>query len=86
MKFKDRLTNIIRNTIKNYDFEDAINDAIDSIDIEEIITYRLNQKIKDIDIEPLVTDLVKEMIDEELDSFDIEDEVLTALQDQFQDN
>lgn len=86
MKFKDRLTNIIRDTIKNYDFEDAINDAIDSIDIEEIITYRLNQKIKDIDIEPLVTDLVKEMIDEELDSFDIEDEVLTALQDQFQDN
>ena len=80
MKFKDRLTNIIRNTIKNYDFEDAINDAIDSIDIEEIITYRLNQKIKDIDIEPLVTDLVQEMIDEELDSFDIEDEVLSAEQ------
>lgn len=86
MKIKTRLTNIIRDTIRNYDFEDAINDAIDSIDIEQIITDRLNSKIKDIDVEPLITDLVKEMIDEELDSLDIEDEVLTALQDQFQDS
>ena len=62
----------------------TINDAIDSIDIEELITDKLNRKIRDVDIEPLMTDLIKDMIDQELDSFDIEDEVLSALQDQFE--
>ena len=84
MKFKEKLTRIIRDTISNYDFGDVINDAIDSIDIEELITDKLNRKIRDVDIEPLMTDLIKDMIDQELDSFDIEDEVLTALQDQFE--
>lgn len=84
MKFKEKLSRIIRDTISNYDFEDVINDAIDSIDIEELITDKLNRKIRDVDIEPLMTDLIKDMIDQELGSFDIEDEVLTALQDQFE--
>ena len=84
MKFKEKLSRIIRDTISNYDFEDVINDAIGSIDIEELITDKLNRKIRDVDIEPLMTDLIKDMIDQELDSFDIEDEVLTALQDQFE--
>lgn len=84
MKFKEKLSRIIRNTISNYDFEDVINDAIDAIDIEELIVDKLNRKIQDVDIEPLMTDLIKDMIDEELDSLDIEDEVLTALQDQFE--
>ncbi len=84
MKFKEKLSRIIRDTISNYDFEYIINDAIDSIDIEELIADKLNKKIRDVDIEPLMTDLIKDMIDQELDSFDIEGEVLTALQDQFE--
>lgn len=84
MRFKEKLSRIIRDTISNYDFEYVINDAIDAIDIEELIVDKLNRKIRDVDIEPLMTDLIKDMIDEELDSLDIEDEVLTALQDQFE--
>ena len=57
---------------------------MDDIDIEDIIENRLKNKIEDVDINPLLTDLIKDYIDEELMDIDIEDDVLTALQDQFE--
>ena len=56
---------------------------IKKIDIEEIINNKLEKKIDDINLEPLLTSLISDYVDEELDEMDIEDEVLTAIQDQF---
>lgn len=83
MKVKEKLSRIVHEAISNYDFEEAIDNALDSIDIYEIINNKLAKKIDDIDIEPLLRDLISDYVDEELDELDIEDEVLTAIQDQF---
>ena len=83
MKIKEKLSKIVHEAIRNYDFEEAIDNALDEIDIDEIITQKLEKKIKDIDLEPLLTSLIADYVDEELDELDIEDEVLTAIQDQF---
>ena len=83
MKIKEKIGRIVRDAIKNYDFEEAIDNALDAIDIEEIINQKLEKKIEDIDLEPLLTSLIADYIDEELDDIDIEDDVLTAIQDQF---
>lgn len=83
MKLKEKLSRIVHEAISNYDFEEAIDNALDSIDIYEIINNKLAKKIDDIDIEPLLRDLISDYVDEELDELDIEDEVLTAIQDQF---
>lgn len=83
MKIKEKIGRIVRDAIKNYDFEEAIDNALDEIDVEEIINQKLAKKIEDIDIEPLLTSLIADYIDEELDDIDIEDDVLTAIQDQF---
>lgn len=83
MKIKEKLSKIVHEAIRNYDFEEAIDNALDEIDIDEIITQKLEKKIEDIDLEPLLTSLIADYVDEELDELDIEDEVLTAIQDQF---
>ena len=53
-------------------------------DIEEIITKRLKRRIEDMDFEPLVSGLIEDAIDEQLDDIDIEGEVLNALQEEFE--
>lgn len=83
MKIKEKIGQIVRDAIKNYDFEEAIDNALDEIDVEEIINQKLAKKIEDIDLEPLLTSLIEDYIDEELDGIDIEDDVLTAIQDEF---
>ena len=83
MKIKEKLSRIVHAAISNYDFEEAIDNALDKIDIEEIINNKLEKKIDDINLEPLLTSLIADYVDEELDEMDIEDEVLTAIQDQF---
>ena len=57
---------------------------MDEIDLEELITQKITQRIRDVDIEPLVTSLVADLIDEQLDDIDIEGEVLSALQEEFE--
>ena len=84
MSIKQDIRNQIRDAIRNYDFEDAIGKAMDNIDIDELITNRLERRIEDMDFEPLVTSLVEEAIDEQLDDIDIEGEVLNALQEEFE--
>ena len=83
MKIKEKLSKIVHEAITNYDFEVAIDNALDEIDIEDIINAKLEKKIEEIDLEPLLTSLIADYVDEELDKLDIEDEVLTAIQDQF---
>ena len=83
MNIKEKLSKIVHEAIRNYDFEEAIDNALDEIDIDEISTQKLEKKIEDIDLEPLLTSLIADYVDEELDELDIEDEVLTAIQDQF---
>ncbi|MBR3714320.1 MAG: hypothetical protein IKM18_00245 [Clostridia bacterium] len=84
MSIKAKISNMIQDYVRNYDFEEMIEDAFDDIDLEGIIENRIKNKIEDVDITPLLTDLIKDYIDEELMDIDIEDDVLTALQDQFE--
>ena len=84
MSIKNDIRDQIKNTIRHYDFEEAISEAMDEIDLEELITQKITQRIRDVDIEPLVTSLVADLIDEQLDNLDIEGEVLGALQEEFE--
>ena len=65
--------------------KDAQQDAETGIDIEEMVSQKICQRIKDIDFEPMVAELIGDMIDEQLDDIDIEGEVLGALQEEFED-
>ena len=85
MSVKDTISRKIKAAIEGYDFNEAIEEAIENIDIEELITDRLERKITRIDMEPLLTDLIGDYIDNELDEMSIEDDVLRAVQDAFED-
>ena len=85
MSIKNDIREQIKSAIRHYNFEEAISEAMDEIDLEELITQKITQRIRDVDIEPLVTSLVADLIDEQLDDLDIEDEVLSALQEEFED-
>ena len=85
MSVKDTISRKIKAAIEGYDFDEAIEEAIENIDIEELITDRLERKIARIDMEPLLTDLIGDYIDNALDEMSIEDDVLRAVQDAFED-
>ena len=85
MSIKNDIRDQIKSAIRHYDFEEAINEAMDEIDLEELIIQKITQRIRDVNIEPLVTSLVADLIDEQLDDLDIEGEVLGALQEEFED-
>ena len=85
MSIKNDIRDQIKSAIRHYDFEEAISEAMDEIDLEELIIQKITQRIRDVDIEPLVTSLVADLIDEQLDDLDIEGEVLSALQEEFED-
>lgn len=84
MSIKNDIRDQIKSAIRHYNFEEAISEAMDEIDLEELITQKITQRIRDVDIEPLVTSLVADLIDEQLDDLDIEGEVLSALQEEFE--
>ena len=84
MSIKNDIRDQIKSAIRHYDFEEAISEEMDEIDLEELITQKITQRIRDVDIEPLVTSLVADLIDEQLDDLDIEGEVLNALQEEFE--
>ena len=84
MNVKDKITRAIENAISNYDFEDAIEEAFENLDIEDMIESRLSKRISRIDVEPLLADLIESYIDEQLDDLSLEDEVLEALQNTFE--
>ena len=83
MKIKDRIRGMIHEAVENFDFEEALTDALDNINIEQLVESKLSAKVQDIDIESMMESLIKDYIDEELDDLDIEEEVLSALQDNF---
>ena len=84
MSIKNDIRDQIKSAIRHYNFEEAISEAMDEIDLEELITQKITQRIRDVDIEPLVTSLVADLIDEQLNDIDIEGEVLSDLQEEFE--
>jgi hypothetical protein len=85
MSIKNDIREQIKSAIRHFDFEDAISTAMESIDIVEMVSQKIGQRIRDIDFEPMVAELVANLIDEQLDDIDIEGEVLSALQEEFED-
>jgi hypothetical protein len=57
---------------------------MESIDIEEMVSQKISQRIEGIDFEPIVAEFIGDLIDEQLDDLDIENEVLGALQVEFE--
>ena len=84
MSIKNDIREQIKRAIRHFDFEDTISTAMESIDIEEMVSQKISQRIKDIDFEPMVAELIGDLIDEQLDDIDIEGEVLSALQEEFE--
>ena len=81
MSLKERLRRTIKDAIDNYDFEEAIENAVDRIDIGDLVNNRMNKRVEKIDVDPIIEDFVRDYIEEELDDMDIEAEMLRALED-----
>ena len=81
MSLKERLRRTIKDAIDNYDFEEAIENAVDRIDIGDLVNDRMNKRVEKIDIDPIIEDFVHDYIEEELDDMDIEAEMLRAIED-----
>ena len=62
---------------------EAIEEALDNINVEELVHSRRSSKVEDIDIESMLESIIRDYIDEELEELDIDSEVLSALQDNF---
>ena len=81
MSLKERLRKTIKDAIDNYDFEEAIENAVDRIDIGDLVNDRMNKRVEKIDVDPIIQDFVRDYIEEELDDMDIEAEMLRAIED-----
>ena len=81
MTLKERLRRTIKDAIDNYDFEEAIDNAVDRIDIDDLVNDRMNKRVEKIDIDPIIEDFVRDYIEEELGDIDIEAEMLRAVED-----
>ena len=53
------------------------------MDIEGIVHKKLDEKVEELDFEDIIEDLLDDYITAELDEIDIDDEVLEALQKEF---
>ncbi len=81
MTFKEKLSRKIHEAVDSFDFEEAIDNALDRLDIEGLVTDAIRSKVDKVDIDPILEDYVKEIIEEELNEFDLEGEILSAMQD-----
>ena len=83
MSIKYKIKSLVREAIKSYDFDDVISEASDKMDIEGIVHKKLGEKVEELDFEEIIEDLLDDYIDAELDDIDLDDEVLGALQREF---
>ena len=81
MTFKEKLSRKIHEAVDGFDFEEAIDNALDRLDIEGLVTDAIHSKVDKVDIDPILEDYVKEIIEDELNEFDLEGEILSAMQD-----
>ena len=44
MKIKDRIRGMIHEAVENFDFEEALEDALDNINIEQLVESKLSAK------------------------------------------
>ncbi len=78
MTLKEKLSRKIHEAVDSFDFEEAIDNALDRLDIEGLVTDAIHSKV---DIDPILEDYVKDIINEELDELDLEGEILSAMED-----
>ena len=83
MSIKHKIKALVREAIKSYDFDEVIGDAIDKMDIEGIVHKKLGEKVEELDFEEIIEDQLDDYINAELDEIDLDDEVLEALQREF---
>ena len=83
MSIKYKIKALVREAIKSYDFDEVIEEAIDKMDSEGIVHKKLGEKVEELDFEDIIEDLLDDYITAELDEIDIDDEVLEALQKEF---
>lgn len=81
MAFKEKLSRKIHEAVDSFDFEEAIDNALNRLDIEGLVTDAIHSKVDKVDIDPILEDYVKEIIEDELNEFDLEGEILSAMQD-----
>lgn len=81
MTLKEKLSRKIHEAVDSYDFEEVIDNAVDRLDIEGLITDVIHSKVNKIDIDPILEDYIKDIIEEELDELDLEGEILSAMED-----
>ena len=60
---------------------ESLDNALDRLDIEGLVTDAIHSKVDKVDIDPILEDYVKEIIEDELNEFDLEGEILSAMQD-----
>ena len=80
---KRTIREAIDRVVENFDFEYYVSEAIENMNIEDIIHDRLADKVNRVNFEPLVESLVKDYIDEEIEELDVEAEILDALEEKF---
>lgn len=81
MTFKEKLSRKIHEAVDSFDFEEAIDSVLDRLDIEGLVTDAIHSKVDKVDIDPILEDYVKDIINEELDELDLEGEILSAMED-----
>ena len=81
LTLKEKLNRKIHEAVSSFDFEETIDNAVDRLDIEGLITDAIHSKVDKIDIDPILEDYVKDIINEELDELDLEGEILSAMED-----
>lgn len=81
MRIKEKICRMIHEAIDGFDFEDAISDALDNINIEDMVQSRLAEKVASVDVEEMLKNVIDDYIRDEIDALDVEDEILTAIED-----
>ena len=81
MTLKEKLNRKIHEAVDSFDFEEAIDNAVDRLDIEGLITDAIYKKVNEVDIDPLLEDFVKDYIEHELEDIDLEADMLRAMED-----
>lgn len=82
MRVLETIRKQIRDAISYYDFEDYIEKALEDIDIEELVAEKLEEKMQDIDLSDRIARLIEDAIENELDGWGIEEEIIDAMKEQ----
>lgn len=71
MKLKEIIRRQIKEAVRNYDFEEFIENAIDQINLEAIIEKRVEIMLENTDIEDVLVEVINDTFEEEFDEYEI---------------